>query len=92
MSGSSQQPRLVGHLLAAVDLAASMDELDHSGFVFDKQVVEFQTLDKKNANGIRKTLMADLERKLNFLWRRHNTKKALNSCRQGDCVPDLRHQ
>ena len=65
-SGSSQQPRLVSDWLAAVDLAASMDELDHSGFVFDKQVVKFQTHDKKITNGSRKTLLTDLERKLNF--------------------------
>ena len=57
---------MVSDWLAAVDLAAGMDELDHSGFVFDKQVVKFQTLDKKITNGSRKTLLTDLERKLNF--------------------------
>ena len=91
-SGSSQQLRLVSDWLAAVDLAASMDELDHSGFVFDKQVVKFQTLDKKITNGSRKTLLTDLERESSIFRRRHKTKKAPNSCRQGDCVPDLRHQ
>ena len=38
-------PRLVSGWLAEVHVTPSMGELDHSGLVFDKHRMEFETLD-----------------------------------------------
>ena len=44
-----------------------MDELDHSGFIFDMHQMEFETLESKIAKGITKIIPADFKRKINFL-------------------------
>ena len=61
--------RLVSDWLPEFDLAAGMDEMDHSGFAFDKHIMEFGTLDRKIAKGILKILPADSKRKINLLLR-----------------------
>ena len=43
-----------------------MEELDHSGFLFDHQM-ELETRDSKIATGIMKIIHADFKRKINFL-------------------------
>ena len=50
MSGSSH-PKLVGDWLAEFDCAASMDDLDHSGFTFDSNQTEFETLNSETVDG-----------------------------------------
>ena len=50
MSGSSH-PKLVGDWLADFDSAASMDDLDHTGFTVDSNQTEFETLDSKTVEG-----------------------------------------
>ena len=51
----SNHPRIVSDWLAEIEVAASMAELDHSGFVF------------KIARGSMKNVPAELKRKVNFL-------------------------
>ena len=48
MSGSTH-PRLTSEWSGEIDVAATMGELDHSGFMFDKHQMEFDTLDSKIA-------------------------------------------
>ena len=60
MPGSSH-PKLVGDWLADFDSAASMDDLDHSGFTVDSNQTEFETLDSRTVEGIAKIIRAGQE-------------------------------
>ena len=66
VSGSTH-PRLISEWSAEIVLPSSMGELDHSGFAFDKQQLEFETLDLKVTNGIMKIRLAVFKRKINFM-------------------------
>ena len=63
ISGSTH-PRLISDWWAEIDVAASMGELDNSGFVFDK---EFETLGSRITKGIMKIILAQFKRKTNYL-------------------------
>ena len=82
LSGSSH-PRLVSDCLADIDLATSKDDLDHSGFVFDKHNQEFETLDSKIAKGIMEIIPVDFMRKINFLdGKQYLSQRAMLTARQ----------
>ena len=53
--------------LLEIVLAASIGDLDHSGFVFDRHQLDFETLASKIAKGVMKIIPADFKRKTNFL-------------------------
>ena len=63
INSSSINQRLVGE----IDVAATVRELDHSRFVFDKHQMEFETLDPKNATRIMKITQAEFKRKIDSL-------------------------
>ena len=72
----SNHLRIVSDWLAEIDVAASMAELDHSGFVF------------KIARGSMKNVLAELKRKVNFLEETQCTKTCpMLAGRQADGVP-----
>ena len=66
LSGSTR-PRYISEWLTEIDLSASLGELDHSGFVFDRNQMDFETLDSKIAKGIIKITLTYVEMKINFL-------------------------
>ena len=62
-------------ILAEIDLATDMENLDHSGFIFDRQQTEAETLDSKIANEIMKINPAELKRKINTVEESQYKKK-----------------
>ena len=59
--------RLASERLAEFDLPSGMEELDWSGFIFDKDHSEFETLGSKVAEEIMKIIPPHFKRKINFL-------------------------
>ena len=55
---------LVDQGLAETDQATNMDDLDHTGFSVGTSIMEFQTLDSKNVQGILKIIPREFRRKL----------------------------
>ena len=53
--------------MAEIDLASTLHELNHSGFIVDKHQFEFETLRSKIAIGIMKIIPTELKRKISFL-------------------------
>ena len=62
-------------ILAEIDLATDMENLDHSVFIFDRQQTEAETLDSKIANEIMKINPAELKRKINTVEETQYKKK-----------------
>ena len=59
VSGSTH-PNVISIRLPEVDIAASEEDLSHSGFVFDKNPTVFEFLDSKSAKGMIKMTPAAL--------------------------------
>ena len=66
ISGSTH-PRSISEWFAEIDLAAGMEDLDHSGYTLDEHQIDFETLDSKVAKGIMKIIPGEFQRKINFL-------------------------
>ena len=56
-------------------MALDLEELDHSGFIFDKHQFEFEVLDLKLAIGIMQIVLSILKRKITFLEETQYTNK-----------------
>ena len=67
VTSGSIYPRPISDWLPEICVAGRTEELDHSGFVFDKDQMEFETLDSKIAQGILKIAVAEFNRRINFL-------------------------
>ena len=74
-SRSDEKLRRDQLILAEIDLATDMDNLDHSGFIFDRQQTEAETLDSKIANEVMKINPAELKRKINTVEETQYKKK-----------------
>ena len=66
ISGSTH-PRSISDWSGEIDVAATVRELDHSRFVFDKHQMEFEIFDPKNATRIMKITQAEFKRKIDSL-------------------------
>ena len=94
MSGSTH-PRLISEWSAEMDLATGVEDLDHSGFIFDKHQIEFATLESIIATGIMKDSSSRIQEEDQFLRGNSIQEEAFNAYGQTNHVSNilvLQHQ
>ena len=66
-----------------------MEDMEYSGFVFDKHQVKLKTLDWKIAKGILKIIPVEFKRKLYVFFGDTQYKKMSNAHQEENNLPDL---
>ena len=84
----STHPNVITKWLAEVDIAANIEDLNHSGFVFDKLRQCFGLLIQRSPEGLR-TLSQQNSREGSVSWKRNNTEELPFAERHANYVRDF---
>ena len=72
-----------------MDLASTIDELNHSGFIFGNHQLEVETLHPKIAKGIMKIIPTEFKRNINILEETQYKKQTPNAHGQVNYVSSI---
>ena len=91
----STHPRLVSDWLADIDMATGIEDLDHSGFIFDKHQMEIQSPRFQDCQRKHEDYSRRVQEKDQFLGGDSNQEQTSNACGQPNHVSNvlvLEHQ